>query len=1120
MIKNPEILKKLNIDEKISLVADANTLFMQGNAKAGIRRVNTASWEEVNVAEGNIYPAFGALVNSWNSELISDVAADIALRAKKNSVNLLFTPELRVKSNPYVNGVSEDPYFVRSCIYNLIKAIKSAGVEPCVTGCYIKNSDVRYLDTKMDLRTVREYFFNPYKAVSAFEDGVVTMTSYTKLSGSYAEANTSILSNMLSTIAEKRNGFVVSGECDGDLNAEGAMKHAVSVGGNPSALKQAVLNYNYIKEAMTTGDASGTDMEAACQSYSAVSDEMLGEAVERVVRFSEFVNADKQVTATEKGDRLALSAAIEAIVLLKNRDGLLPLKRKKVAIIGDPAFDNGFAEFFSANCGNEGVEVVGTARGYSLSGDRNETLLAEARAVAKTADVVLLFLGLDKKREEQLGYSERVKFPANRLALADALTKENKNVVAVITTNCQIDAGFDDNMSATLIAPLDCKNSNEALTEILLGVSNPSGKLASTYYADTDKYFTKIKNYKNSGRIKVGGFIGYRYYDAAGSGAKYPFGHGLSYTDFEYSNAVVTPETVEVTVRNIGGYAGSEVVQLYIGKTGTSVIRPLKELKDYKKVFLRPGESKVVKFRISGKLLAVYDEQKKRNITEDGWYEVYIGSSVSDVRIEGKIKVEGEAVCRDFKKHSDYFLNMSNVLTEGYTLKNVKLSGKKGKPQMLAGLIGAGLCALVTCILVALNALGVFDNIWRDTNILGLNDNKFLAVSGLSLLTVFLAFAVVFIAGAVMRKNAKLMAATVKTREPELKNQPQNPFEILFNEEFGDDEPEDEVKPAAVEVFDEEQEALKYIDGTLTLKTACAQLLAYSKSCGVNMDTVTAAKLLAAFASSRLILLRSRNAPLLPELIKVLSGFFCTESYIDEFKNFKTFDGFFANNCASAVRSASELRQNVHIAGLTGVDVRAVRSFFMPLLKYVASPSSECRIKYGYDKTLAVPPNVWFVFGLDNSKPGADDAFILGSAAYVDVNIGKCAPAAEKAGIRFFSYYQLRNISDSLADKFPLDEDKGWKKIDKLEKYVNARSPYRIGNKLWLRAEKFASAILACGGGNKDALDCLTASIFLPAIICQTNGKLAAADESFAGVLDGIFGEDNVQEIKKVLNGF
>lgn len=1103
MLKNSNIIEKLNREEKATLIADADMLFTQGYAKSGIPRVAVSTVEEVNAGLSNLYPSFGAMSNSWNTDLISLVAQDIAVRAK--NVNLLKTPPVRIKSNPYVEGLSEDPCVVRAYAYAILMGMREGGVMPCLYGITMTDADFKYVDIKMDFRTVRDYFLSPYKALSSFLGGATVITNLQKLEGSYSEVNTEALSNMLTTICERRGGYVICENVESDDTVRCAVKYTLAVGGNPSVFSQAITNYNYIRESINTGDASGNDLDSACREYTAVSGEAVDELCDKVINFAR--SCAGRTTAKAPSDDLILSSAEESIVLLKNTDGLLPLKSKcKIAIIGDPAFNGytgeNFAQFLTAN---GGFEVVGTARGYDTAEERSDNLLNEACNAVKGADAVLLFLSAKEEGRART----TTKLPANRIALVEAMTKLNKNVIAVVTSTGSIDMGFDTNVKAVLLAPLNSAGANEALTNIIRGVVSPSGKLAETYYAQTDAYFEKIKSEVRSGKRKVGGFIGYRYYDTAKVQVKYPFGYGLSYTQFSYTNMTLHGDNVDITVKNTGKYDGYEVVQLYVGKQNSSVVRPVKELKGFIKVFIKSGESKTIRFQLNTKLLAVYDNEKGKNAVEAGDYMLYACSSVNDVRKTVKMHILGENLTPDGKKMSDYVHSSSDVLEGGYMLGDVKFSQSRGKKLISCGIIAMIISLLGLGVLFALNHLSVID----------IMAHKYLQIIFIAIMAIFALFTLLMIIGIIVYCCTKKKAVTVKAQQKSAPR-PAHPFESLFEKQFKVEEEQVTVKEQTVETFDEEQEALRHIDISLTLNEACSQLVSYCASGGIKIDSSSAAKLLSALASSRLVVLRSQNTHLFTKLLKILNGYFGTDEYVESFSGVTNLEDFIEKT-SRAVEDASKVRKDVHIAGLTNVNSDNLRDILLPLMKYIISPNVPCTVRYGYDNTLSLTPNIWYALALDgNARISGEDLIVLNSCAVIDLNISECAVKGAKAQCKHLSYYQLIKFALASAEQYPLDEDKCWKKVDKLEKYVNGHTPYHIGNKLWLRAERFASSIVSCGGEQAEALDATIASILLPSVICLLNGKISPEEEGLARVIENLLGEQNSEQCKKVLNAY
>lgn len=1101
MLKNGNIIEKLNPEEKASVIADSSTLFAQGYAKYGIPRVAVSSVEEVNREQGNLYPPFNALANSWNTDLISSVAKDLAARAR--DIKLLKTSPVRVKSNPYVEGLSEDPCAVSSLAYGILNGIREGGAMPCLCGTDLTDADFRYTDTKMDFRTVRDYFLSPYKALSMLPGGVAVSTELKQLEGAYSEVNTEALSNMLTVISERRGGYVISENIESDDTVKCAVKYTLAVGGNPSVLSQAISNYEYIKESINTGNASGNDLDSACRDYSAVSGATVDELCDKVIGFA--LDCNRIARTQAPSGNFVLSSAEESIVLLKNTDNLLPLrKRCKIAIVGDPAFsEEGGQSFVKYITSNGNFEVVGTARGYDISEDRSDKLLSDALGAVKGAEVVLVFLA-----NKDVDVTSRKKLPANRIALIDALSRQNKKIIAVIPGNT--DMGFDTKVQAALVAPFKCVGANEALTDILRGAANPSGKLAETYYENTDAYFDKIRSEVKSGKKKVGGFIGYRYYDAASEKVKYPFGHGLSYTTFKYTDMTVSGDSVSITVKNTGRRAGAEVIQLYVGKHTSNVVRPAKELKGFIKVYLKAGESKTVRFMLNTKNFSVYDPERGKNVVEGGDYTVYACSSVTDVKKSVKMHVLGIEITPDGKRLTDYVKPAPDVLSEGYMLKDVKISASRGKGLIAWSIIVMIIALLGLGIMFALHFLSVID----------ITAQQYLKIIFISFMGVFGAFLFILIIGIVLYAAAKKRAVIIEAKRRTLPV-PAHPFETLFEKEFKVEEEEEIiVKDKTVEVFDEEQEALRHIDNSLKLDTVCSDLVQYCVSRGMNIDSRSASKLISALISSRLVILRSRSAHLLPGLIKLLNGFFGTEEYVESFSGITDPDGFIEKTLR-AVQDAKSSRKDAYIAGITNVNSDNLRDIMLPLMKYIISPNIPCTVRYGYNYSLEITPNVWYVLAMDgNARVSGSDTIILNSASVIDLNVSECPAANTKYENKRLSYYQLMKFASVCAEQYPLDEEKCWKKIDRLEKFVASRTPYRIGNKITLRAERFASSVIGCGGSREEALDATIASILLPSVISLLDGKISPEEEQLANVIENLLGEEHSGQCKKVLNSY
>ncbi len=1108
MIKNREIIQTIPQDRKLEMIADGNTLGSEEHI-SGAPRVIPASFGGINSASGEIYPSYSFLANSWNGELISAVSGDLALRAKTSGVNLLFTPEAKTKGNPYASGISEDSFYSGAVIYNIVKSAKSLGVTPCVTGCALTDCDAAYLDLFPDARAIREYMFG---FLDFFEGayGNVFMTAFTRLSGRYEKVNCETVSALLQTAAAD-GGYVISSQTDKELAAASvAAGNVFSYSGDLQALKEAVANYENLSAAIKKGEATADELEEACREGRAISPEAVDGAADKAVDFALYcnMNADSQSGKTFETETLSLQAAEESIVLLKN-DGALPLNGERICVIGqpalvpDPASGQSFADLISKN---NKFTFAGAAQGYDLSDERNDELLQEAVSLAKGCNAALVFLGLDKQKEEELYINRRLKLPANRLALLGALKDAGVKIIAVLTTSASVDVSFDDSVSALLCAPLNCSRGGEALINILNGKS-PSGKLANTLYADTDEYFEKIKKDKDCGRIRIGLFSGYRYYATAGIPVKYPFGHGLSYTKFTYSDLTVQGDQIYVTVTNSGGCDGSEVVQLYAGKPDSKIVRPARELKSFIKMRLRAGESKTLRFHLHPEKLAAYCKDSGKKVVEGGVYNIFVGSSANDIKLTGRINVNGTAIKPDNVRFSDYIPTVSNVVEGGYTLAPVQKVSPNGKKLKLAGLITM-LAAAFGCVILGILHLVNATSVTYDTG----------AVVALSFMAeVFIAGVILLCIGVALMKKARANPMEVCTSKPQTVKAEDDSLDSLFEAEFGEEEePEEQPKEAETD----EREILKYLDDSLDFAKAAENLSAFCTERGVSVNIRAARKILSAFASCRLILLKGVNPALNSELLRLLCEFFGAETNLEIYGKCGGAEELLklgGGSILNTVKSTAENKHCVQPVCLDGADIGDLGAIFAPFAKYMKNPEGGASLCLS-DGEIKLPRNIWFVLTLsENSTLSTADIYAAEIACVIDLDIATAAEKEEKTEFVKLSYYQLKKLSDAAKKAYTLDEDGCWKKVDKLEKYINSHTPYSIDNKVWQRIERFVSAYLACGGEQADALDCVVAAKLIIAACASLNGKLKPSDGTVLSEVENIFGEEHISEIKNIL---
>lgn len=1094
-MQKSEIMEKLNIDEKLALIAEGKLPDSAVDSGVGVKH---AGWKKVNNELGKLYPSPEVLANSWNSALIGQVSKDIAYQATKLGYNFLITVPLKVKSNPYTAGISEDPYFTLYYAYTMLKGM-SESIVPCLKGCYMDSADIDYIDDIADARLLNDYFLAPCKAYTSLGGNCAVQIMYSKLAGSFCDVNYALFADAV----KNAGGYLTSYKADSEFAVESVLKGNL-FGTDYNVLRQAYGNYEYISKSIQTGEATQEELENALNDGSALGTDTVNGAVEKYFSLSELCNSQKS-GADIDSYKLSVKAVEDSAVLLKNKNGALPLRKsEKVAVLGEWAFTpNSNGEKIASVLG-ECVTIVGGAPGYSLESERSDELLSKAMEVCASAETVVLFLGLSAKQAQKNSAMRKSKLPANQLALADAVARTGKKVIAIVSGDYYTDLGFDGAMSAVLIASLDCTGSARGIARVLSGLVNPSGRLANTYYGNTDLYFAKLRNDKNTGKLKVGVFTGYRRYDTEGSGEKYPFGYGLSYSQFTYTALACKDGFAEVTVKNNGRSAGSAVVQIYIGKNGSAVLRPAKELKSFTKVDLSAGEAKKVRFKINTAQLTVYDESSKTGVLEAGEYTLYAGSSLNDLTQSCVFVLAGGRLAPDGKKLSDYIISEANVLQDGYTLKPVKNVTAKGNLPIKWGAIMSTVIFLVIAGLFTLHLTGV----------VAIDDNIIVLAVLIVLIVGFLACLGVCIGGFAVRKKARKTSEFKATTENARREvQPRRPFEQLFEEVFAKEKKTEEVKTSAKQVPDDEIETLKYYDPSMNFKTASVQLQAFIRERGLEIDTVSVRKLLCAMGSSRLVILRGADNMALHKLISLVCEYFGSAYAGVDCTNSESLEQVIVSDerMKNLFTGAGEAKQKVHIAPFI-CPLEKVRKFITPLIRFIKSPNLNCEISAGGMK-FSVPKNMWFIFTCEGGELRELDAFASDLGCVTEVSISAGSVSENKSAVRFLSYYQLNKMSADCV-KTVLDEDKCWKKIDKLEKYVNGVSPYKINNKTCQRLEKYSSAYLLCGGEQTEALDCAVAEVVLPAMV---SAVYSVGGLNFTADIEKIFGEDNIPECRKVM---
>ncbi|MGW5073146.1 glycoside hydrolase family 3 C-terminal domain-containing protein [Rhodococcus sp. NPDC004095] len=597
-------------------------------------------------------PAVG-LGSSWNVDLIRTVGTALGDEARAEGVSVLLGPGVNIRRSPLCGRnfeyYSEDPFLAGVLGAAWVQGVQSRGVAASLKHFAANNqeTDRMRIDVQADERTLREIYLPAFERIVTTARPWTVMCSYNKVRGVQVSENRWLLTEVL------RDEWGFDGLVVSDWGAVNDRVRALAAGLD-----------------LTMPAAAGDERVVAAVESGELDESALDDSVGRLLTLIERTTAPTGAARAYDADahhELAAVAATESAVLLKN-EGLLPLDiaaLDSVAVIGEfartPRFQgSGSSQVVPtrvdsaldaiAALGGDGASVR-FAPGFRFDGTADADLVAEAVALAESAETVLLFLGLPTEVESEGFDRTDIDIPANQLALLDAVAAVNPRVAVVLSNGAVVaTAGWQDRAQAILEGWLLGQAGGPALADLLFGLANPSGRLTETIPLDLADTPSRM-NFPGSDGVVVYGeriHVGYRWFDTLDMPVAYPFGFGLSYTTFEYSDLTLTPagDALEVTftVTNTGDRAGAEVPQLYVRDVDASVDRPVHELKGFTKVHLAPGEARKVTITLDSRAFAFWSSREHRWVVEAGDFEIRVGASSRDIRLTATHASPGDGI--------------------------------------------------------------------------------------------------------------------------------------------------------------------------------------------------------------------------------------------------------------------------------------------------------------------------------------------------------------------------------------------------------------------------------------------------------------------------------------------
>ena len=657
-MKNTEIIAKLNLEQKCALLSGAGTFTTRGYQKAGVPAITLSDGpngvrKQAGAADhlglnpsvpATCFPTAATVACSWDPALGEEIGRAMGEEAAAQEVSVLLGPGLNTKRSPLCGRnfeyFSEDPYLSGKMAAAYVRGIQSEGIAACPKHFAANSQELRRMasDSVLDERTLRELYLTGFEIVVKESAPKTIMSSYNLVNSTYANEN----AHLLQEILRKDWGFAGAVVTDWG----GSNDHALGVK-NGSTLEMPAPGGDAVREllaAVQSGKITEADVDAR-----------LDELLTLVLDTSAAVQKHSRSFDADAHHALARRAAAESTVLLQN-DGILPLAADtKVAILGDfaetPRYQGAGSSAVNSlkvdtvleNLAQSGLQVLGFAPGFDRRGRADAAKQAEAVALAKQADVAVLFLGLDEIKESEGLDRTDMKLADNQIALLKAVQQANPNTVVVLNAGSSLETPWLTHCRAVVYGALGGQAGAGAVLDVLTGKLNPCGKLAETWanrYEDTPAK----DNFAGAGRTvqyREGLYVGYRYYQTAGVPVAFPFGHGLSYTSFAYSDLKASADGVTLTVTNTGTRKGAEIVQLYVAKPDAKIFRPAQELKGFAKVHLQPGESRTVAIPLDDKAFRYWNTQTNRWEVEGGQYELRVGASSADIRLTAAVEVAG-----------------------------------------------------------------------------------------------------------------------------------------------------------------------------------------------------------------------------------------------------------------------------------------------------------------------------------------------------------------------------------------------------------------------------------------------------------------------------------------------
>lgn len=1109
MLANERLIFKMTTEQKIKLVTSTNLYenSANDNYEFPVFRLSRNPLEGCADVYATFFPSDGALASSWNMPLIAETyfkRGEETGAVKKYSY-------FNVSDDLKAENISEDYFLTAKALAGkaegLLRSGRYVNFEESASSAY--GSDGKRCQSQAAVN-LKDTVLNAVKPRSVLVRSCEDMARYKK------QAEAGCLLFGVAFGADETLKYLFGGctlvFCNGNYTAELCSRLEELIPAYRSAYADYRAGAISLSELDRRRNAlevfDGEILDAACDRLISALLEMRGNS-SSVLPDRKAIKGDHVALFDEvSDDALALTAARQSAVLLKN-DGVLPLSDTvKVAVIGECAKEDYVSAYYGgkSTCtrmpfdaiNNYDINALGFASGYSRGMKGRVDLIKTATGLCGECGVALVYLCAERGAKT---------LPDGQLELLEEISKTGIKIVAAVSADGVIDCSFADKCAAVIITFRSGQGETVAVLDIIKGIVSPSGRLTETFtynIADGRDYTAVPRNE-----------------------VRYPFGYGLSYTEFSYSNLKVNERGISFTVENKGGRDGFCVPQFYVSKPGTGGIFKNKILRGFSKIYLKKNDGARVEIPFDENTFRVFDAKSERYSVEGGEYIITVGDNAFDERLTGSITLS-EYIFKD-----DHSEEVVEKIEKG-DASHVRFGDepqdvKKAKRDISFGV------KLFVAILLCVYCEGVLATL-AFTQVVSEKDIVFYAVIGALAAAVAVLFAVYVVFIAKKRKKQKYIPAGEVIRDlVDNVEEFDQIAKVTYKQPLAEEKEEDAEEFVLKERKNETVE--EAADEDMPKKTAknfvgmsfgelCENFRKFVLTYGVGVDITSVRALFAAFAASKIVLVRSSNAEVLPDFLAAVDKYFggcgVTQvqdgvSTLTDIMRKREDDKFVLSDLVTSIYEAVNTPEGLFGTVVNNVKLSNLTDYFAPFISFANHPTEPCLLKINGELSLLLPENIVYILSLADGGTEVCPRQVADAALRVDLLLTRVEKTFKRTAPFTLTGFELDAMVTEARENYFLSE-KVWRKFDDLYEAVGAGEKFFAGNKNVLQLEKFTSVLLECGADESECITDVFTAKTVPLLKLTSAYAQEGGDKTVFGIIEKLFGEEDLTKIQRSLS--